>query len=88
VTRAPERGYVATGDLPAREGFGDTVLTFVSPSIASPRDSGHDDDRRLGVSFRLLEVGSAVQLAAQPEDSAAEPESNVPPPHTEAGANA
>jgi hypothetical protein len=80
VTRAPERGYVATGDLPAREGFGDTVLTFVSPSIASPRDSGHDDDRRLGVSFRLLEVGSAVQRTTEPEGVGA-------PPHGEAGSN-
>lgn len=66
VAPAPSRGYLATGEAPARETRGDTVLTFVCPAVSSPRESGFDDDRPLGVSFRLLEVGSAVQEIGQP----------------------
>jgi hypothetical protein len=58
------RGYVARARLPVRPGSGDTQLAFLCAQTRSPREDGFDDDRRLGLLFRRLELSSGCAAAA------------------------
>jgi hypothetical protein len=62
ITTGLERlvdGYELTGLLPARPHQGGSVLTFICPHTQEPSDAGASaDNRRLGVTFRTLEIES------------------------------
>lgn len=54
-------GFELSGELPPRSGGDGSVLTFISPGIASPSEvDGVSDDRILGVAFQVLTITSSV----------------------------
>lgn len=55
-------GYEISGVLPAREGGGASVLSFICPATASPAQLGVSaDTRQLGLSFQKLVVRAGAE---------------------------
>jgi hypothetical protein len=63
--------YEALGLLPVRSDKGATSLIFACPNVGSPAEQGHDDTRKLGLSFRLLAIdplpGQEIDNRAAPQ---------------------
>ncbi len=59
-------GFEISGNLPVRLDTGPTLVTFVIPATASPRDLGlSSDERQLGLSFQSLTAHTSQPESAE-----------------------